>query len=255
MVDILPDLEVISKGQCFPMFWYERVADQSAQAGLSFDGQASDAKPDANGFVKRDGVTDVALANFRHHYSDESITKEAIFYYCYGVLHSPEYRTQYAADLKKELPRIPLAPDFWAFSKAGRELAHWHLNYETVEPYPLVQTGELDLGDTAHYQVQKMRFGKNGKAVDKTTIIVNSRLHLRGIPLEAYDYIVNGKSALEWVMERYQITVDKDSGIRNDPNAWSDDPRYIVDLVKRIVRTSVETVELVTSLPPLNETH
>ena len=251
MVDLLPDLEVISKGQCFPLHWYESAAEQSAQAGLSFDGQASDAKADANGYVKRDGITDVALTNFRDYYGDESITKEAIFYYCYGVLHSPEYRTRYAADLKKELPRIPLAPDFWAFSKAGSDLAYWHLNYETIEPYPLAQTGELDLGDPALYQVQKMQFGKNGKAVDKTTIILNSRLHLKGIPLEAYDYIVNGKSALEWVMERYQITVDKDSGIRNDPNAWSNDPRYIVNLVKRIVRVSVETVRLVGFLPAL----
>ncbi len=154
------------------------------------------------------------------------------------------------------VPRIPFAQDFWAFSKTGRTLAHWHLNYETIEPFNLQQTGELDLGDPAYYQVQKMQFAKNGKEVDKTTINVNSRLCLSGIPIEAYDYIVNGKSAIDWVMERYQITVDKDSGIRNDPNAWateSGQPDYIVNLVKRVVRVSVETVNLVKTLPALNE--
>ena len=154
------------------------------------------------------------------------------------------------------VPRIPFAQDFWVFSKTGRDLANWHLNYETIEPFALQQTGELDLGDPAYYQVQKMQFAKKGKEVDKTSINVNSRLRLSGIPMEAYDYIVNGKSAIEWVMERYQITVDKDSGIRNDPNAWateSGQPDYIVNLVKRVVRVSVETVKLVKALPALNE--
>jgi predicted helicase len=162
-----------------------------------------------------------------------------------------EYKQRFAADLKKMLPRIPYAQDFWAFSKAGQELAYWHLNYEIIEPYPLKEYQDLLYLSPEDYRVQKMTFGKRNK--DKTTIVYNSHLTLSEIPLEAYDYIVNGKSALEWIIERYQFTKDKDSGITNDPNDWSDDPRYIIDLVKRIVRVSLETVKIVNALPALNE--
>jgi predicted helicase len=169
-------------------------------------------------------------------------------------LHSPEYKTRFSSDLKKMLPRIPLAKDFWAFSKAGRALAKWHLNYETIEPYPLQEeTKPSNLKLKIYYQVDEMRFAKNGKEKDKTTIRYNDYIWLKGIPLEAYDYIVNGKPALEWIMERYAFTTDKDSGITNDPNDWSDDPRYIIDLVKRVVRVSIETMKIVNALPPLDE--
>jgi len=155
------------------------------------------------------------------------------------------------------LPRIPYASDFWSFSKAGRELANWHLHYESVEPYAVKEEGsELPLEPKAHYRVEKMTFGKAAKAVDKTIINYNSRVTLRGIPLEAYEYVVNGKSAIEWIMERYQITKDKDSQIVNDPNDWCtehEDPLYIVNLVKRIVRVSLETVRIVKGLPALDE--
>ena len=151
------------------------------------------------------------------------------------------------------LPRIPYAADFWAFSKAGRDLARWHLDYETIEPYPVEEYQSKLMINADDYRVQKMFFGRQNRQVDKTTIIYSSKITLAGIPLKAYEYIVNGKPALEWIMERYQITQDKDSGIVNDPNTWSDDPRYIVDLVKRIVRVSLETVDIVNGLPPLNE--
>lgn len=197
---------------------------------------------------------------FRKTYSDDSISKEDLFYYVYGLLHSPEYKTRFEADLKKQLPRIPFAKDFWAFSKAGRELAHWHLNYETVEPYPLSQVGELPLGEAALYRVQKMAWARkrvDGKLTDdKTTLIYNSRISLTGIPPEALEYVVNGKPAIEWVIERYQVTTDKDSGIVNDPNDWAvehGDPTYIFNLVKRVVRVSVETVRIVKTLPALEE--
>jgi predicted helicase len=165
---------------------------------------------------------------------------------------SPEYKQRFASDLKKMLPRIPFVQDFWAFSQAGRDLAHWHINYETIAQYelkesvPLLETDDL-------YRVQKMTFAKKGKEVDKTVIHYNSQITLSGIPPETYEYIVNGKPALEWIMERYAITTDKDSGITNNPNDWSENPRYILDLVKRIVRVSVETVRIVKSLPALNE--
>src|SRR5690606_38568678 len=215
----LPNLHLLHGGQCFPLHWYEKAGEQAAQAGLSFDEPKG--KTEVNGYIKRDGITDVALTNFRQHYSDESITKEDIFYYVYGVLHSPEYRERYAADLKKVLPRIPYAPDFKAFSQAGRKLADLHLNYETVEPWPVQEDAKPkgDLNDLAYYRVEKMRFASlGGRNKDKSVIVFNSRITLRGIPLQAYDYVVNGKSAIEWVMERYQVSTDKDSGIKNDPN-------------------------------------
>ncbi|MEK8016204.1 MAG: type ISP restriction/modification enzyme, partial [Candidatus Parabeggiatoa sp.] len=174
--------------------------------------------------------------------------------YVYGILHSPEYKTRYAADLKKMLPRIPYAKDFNAFSKAGRDLAQWHLNYETIEPYPVQEsTSDFAQEPKEFYQVQKMTFAGKVREPDKTSIIYNSKVTLTGIPLEAYDYIVNGKSAIEWIMERYQVTTDKNSGITNNPNDWSEDPRYIVDLVKRIVRVSIETMKIVDKLPELEE--
>lgn len=254
--NILPDSGVISHGQCFPMHWYEKATEADPQGGLGFGGDDA-GQPDANGYIKRDGITDVALANFRQHYSDESITKEDIFYYVYGVLHSPEYRERYAADLKKVLPRIPYAPDFKAFSQAGRKLADLHLNYETVEPWPVQEDAKPkgDLNDLAYYRVEKMRFASlGGRNKDKSVIVFNSRITLRGIPLQVYDYVVNGKSAIEWVMERYQVSTDKDSGIKNDPNDWCrehNDPAYILNLVKRVIRVSMETNQIVCALPPM----
>ena len=153
---------------------------------------------------------------------------------------------------KKILPRIPYARDFFAFCKAGRELGNWHLNYETVEPYPLAEGNKRLIMEGNECRVAKMRFGKKDRMTDKTVIAYNQHLVLRDIPLGAYDYIVNGKPAIEWIMERYQVTTEKRSGIENDPNAWSEDPRYIVDLVKRIVTVSVESVRIINSLPPLN---
>jgi predicted helicase len=255
IVDTLPDLEVISKGQCFPLYFYEKAAENNAGNGELFS--ENEATADADGYVRHEAITDTALENFRQHYGDATISKEDIFYYVYGVLHSPEYRSRYAADLKKMLPRVPYAPDFWAFSKAGRDLAYWHLNYETVEPWPVEEDAKPkgDLDNFSYYRVEKMRFaGAGGREKDKSTIIYNSRITLRGIPLEAYEYVVNGKSAIEWVMERYQVSVDSDSGIRNDPNDWCrehNDPVYILNLLKRVIRVSIETVRIVKGLPSI----
>lgn len=187
------------------------------------------------------------------------MTKKDIFYYIYGLLHSPEYRERYKNELKKMLPRIPFVSsveDFWAFSNAGRKLAELHLNYETVEPWPLEEEIKGDPNDPTMYRISKMRFRKSRDSKeDKTVIIYNDNITLSGIPLDAYKYVVNGKSAIEWVMERYQVSQDKKSGIINDPNKWLeelDNPRYIVDLIKRIVKVSVETVRIVEELPTLN---
>ncbi len=250
VVNFLPDVQLFANAQCFPLYYYEKA--QSAKIpGLTLS-DFSEEK-----YVRKEAITDMAWADFREHYRDDTISKEDIFYYIYGVLHSPEYRERFASDLKKMLPRISFVSDFWGFSKAGRELAHWHLNYETVEPWPL--EGKKDnstlSGVTAKefFRVEEMKFGKNGKEIDKTTIVFNSRITLSGIPLEAYEYVVNGKPALEWVMERYAVKIDKDSGIKNDPNLWSEDPRYILDLVKRIVRVSFETVRIVNGFSALTE--
>jgi len=204
--------------------------------------------------VKKDNIPDTILAAFRKTYKNPKISKEDIFDYVYCILHSPEYKSRFKSDLKKMIPRIPFAQDFKAFSQAGRDLAKWHLNYETIEPYPLSEsTGELGFESKQHYQVQKMKFAGFARQPNKTTIIYNNKITLSGIPLSAYDYKVNGKSAIEWIMERYQVTTDKASGIKNDPNDWSDDPRYIVDLVKRMVRVSLETMKIVDKLPKLND--
>lgn len=243
----LPDLHMADANgasQCFPLYTYEKEGQE-----VSF----LDKSNKIGGYIKRDNISDSILSDFRKFY-DTEITKEDLFYYVYGILHSQEYKQRFEYDLKKMLPRIPFAQDFWAFSRAGRELAEWHLNYETVEPYPLQEySPKLGLNPKEHYKVSKMTYGKSGGKIDKTTIIYNSNITLSGIPLETYDYVVNGKPALEWIMERYQFTRDKDSQITNDPNDWSDDPKYIINLVKRIIRVSLETMKIVNKLPALNE--
>ena len=264
ITDAVPNYHFHDTGQCFPLYSYSgAVADDDSEDETADRPRTEEmfaVAENQSELVKQDNISDATLEKFRQVYAKgngKNISKGDIFYYVYGVLHSPEYKKRFDSDLKKVLPRIPFARDFWAFSKAGRALAEWHLNYETVEPYPLTQAGELDLGDPALYRVEKMQWGKIAKEVDKTTIIFNSRLRLGGIPAEVLDYVVNGKSALEWVMERYQVTVDhKESGIRNDPNDWATevgDPAYVLNLVKRVVRVSLETVKIVKSLPHLSE--
>ena len=184
------------------------------------------------------------------------ITKDDLFWYVYGVLHSPEYRERFAANLAKELPRVPLAGDFAAFSRAGRALAELHLGYEQAEPWP----GIVEEGDFVNPgRTEKIRFGKRtdpetGKKVDDRTVLrVAEHLTLRNVPEAAYGYVVNGKSAVGWLMDRYQVRTDKATGIVNDPNDYSDDPRYIVELVERVVTVSMRTLEVVAGLPPLDE--
>jgi predicted helicase len=249
MVDVLPDLSLVPAGQCFPLYVYKKTTDATPRNGELFG--AEQAQPDADGYVRRDAITDAALADYRAAFGDTTITKEDLFYHVYGILHAPDYRRKFAADLRKMLPRIPRpanAEDFWAFSQAGRALADLHLHYETIEPYPLQEVITSTVED---WRVVKMRYPSK---TDKTQIIYNGHLTLKGIPPEALEYVVNGKPAIEWVMERYQVKVDKDSGIRNDPNDWCAEhgnPRYIVDLVKRVVRVSVETARIVNGLPSL----
>ena len=244
--------------KCFPLYYYEEREKQSP--GL-FDATGE------SEYIRRDGVSDFILERARKQYG-KTVNKEDIFYYVYGILHSPDYRETFANDLKKMLPRLPLLDDvrdFWAFSKAGRKLAELHIDYEEV---PTTGTGVIvmidtipqdDLnkelagktGDSVNYRVEKMRFPKKGQ---KDTIIYNSQITITNIPERAYDYVVNGKSAIEWIMERYQVTTHKDSGITNDPNDWAKEvgnPRYILDLLLSIINVSLQTVEIVEGLPKL----
>lgn len=213
--------------------------------------------------VRRDGITDEGLAYFQSAYPGEAISKKDLFYYVYGLLHSEDYRARFADNLSKQLPRIPrvkTTADFWHFSKAGRALAALHVNYEQVEPFPVtIAQGALALAHipdpVKFYRVEKMKFGGKRPNTDKTTVIYNANITMTGIPLEAYDYVVNGKSALEWVMERQCNKTDKASGIVNDANRYAietvGDPAYPLLLFKRVVTVSLETMKIVRGLPKL----
>ncbi|MDB4066810.1 DEAD/DEAH box helicase family protein [Flavobacteriaceae bacterium] len=251
--DIIPNLDGLEKLQSFPLYYYEK--NENKQNTL-FDTNQEDE------YIKRDGLSDFILERAKKQYG-KSITKEDIFYYVYGILHSSDYRKTFENDLKKMLPRLPLLDkpkDFWSYSKAGRELAELHLNYESVAAYD-----DLDIEgiDSQNYQVQKMAFGKTKKEIDgknktvadKSIIHFNSSITISNIPEKAYEYVVNGKPAIEWIMERYKITIDKKSGIKNNPNDWADEvgnPRYILDLLLSIINVSVQTVDIVEELPKLN---
>jgi len=196
---------------------------------------------DEDGSNRRENITDWALAEFRDTYSDYHIAKWDIFYYVYGILHHPAYRETFGDNLKRDLPRIPFAPDFRPFSKAGRELAELHLKYEESEPYRLKWVENPD--ETPDYRVEKMRLNK-----DKTALKVNDYLTLADIPPEAFEYRLGNRSALEWVIDQYRVKEDKRSGIVSDPNR-PDDPQYIVRLVEQVINVSIKTVEIVNGLP------
>lgn len=243
---LIPCLDIYGKGgQFFPRYSFETAEHGRQQLGM-FDGDG--------GGRRVDNVTDGILADYQATYG-AGVTKDDIFHYLYGILHSPDYRARYRADLRKMLPRIPKVRDFHAFADAGRKLADLHLGYETADPYPLREERSV----RADNRVQKMRYAKHGKAVDRTTIVYNDGITLTGIPLAAQEYMLGSRSALDWVVERYQVKTDKASGILNDPNDWGEehgDPRYILDLIARVTTVSVETVRIVNTLPsltPINE--
>lgn len=237
------DLNAFDGGiQCFPLYYYEK---KSVYQPTLFDSEKSE-------YTRKDGITNFILERCRTSYGPK-VTKEDIFYYVYGLLHSPDYRKTFAADLKKMLPRLPLVEkpvDFWSFSKAGRSLADLHLNYEIQPACPKVK---VEGAESGNFRVQKMRFPNKG---DKSVIEYNPWITISNIPLDAYEYVVNGRSAIEWIMERYQIKTDKASGITNDPNDWADEhgkPRYILDLLLSIVTVSLETLKIIKTLPQINE--
>ena len=249
-IDMIPALGVATSLQVFSLYTYEPVIEDDGGLNLNLGGGEV-----VDGYTRKENITDATLAAYRGTYGDEGIAKEDIFYYIYALLHHPEYREKYAADLMKMLPRIPLVKGFWEYSRVGRALAKLHLGYESVEPYPLDEVvsspAPEDLEERFEfYRVQKMKFGPKK---DKTRIQYNGHLTLKGIPEEVYNYILMGnRSALEWVIDRYQVKTDKKSLITNDPNDYCravNNPRYIVDLIKRLVTVSLETQKLVGTLP------
>ena len=234
ITDCIPNLGVTggygSPTQCFPFFTYSK-----------------------DGKFRRENITDWALAAFQNHYGDDSITKWDIFYYNYGILHHPDYLNKYREDLKRNFPRIPFAEndeDFWTLARAGEQLADLHINYESAPKYTglaLKETPNMPLD----LRVEKMRLSK-----DKTRIQYNGFLTIEDIPVEAHDYRLGTRSALEWIVDQYRITEDykpntgRGSRIVNDPNREAE-PRYIVDLIARVTTVSLETVNIIKSLPAL----
>ena len=229
MVDAMPDLNLQEAGaQCFPRY--------------QFRDSAQDSLPGLRKKERVDNITDAALQTFRTRYNGEAVTKDAIFDYIYGVLHAPAYRARFASNLNKQLPRIPFAENFRAFADAGRTLADLHTGDETGGEYPLQTEGKPSdflLG------TKKMKFAD----AEKTTLIVNDRARLTGIPPEAHQYVVNGRTPLEWFIDRYRITRDKYSGVVNDPNAWFGNPSDFIAALRRVVYLSVETTRIVNALP------
>lgn len=267
ITDIHPDGGV----QCFPLYLYEKKDIKKRNDDI-FNQDNDTAQEE---YTRKDAITDEALKHFQDAYPDNPITKEDLFYYIYGLLHSEEYREKYADNLTKQLPRIPRVKtykDFAHFSNAGRELAELHLNYETINIYDKVKLKgkngytvtkqAVKGGADSDYYVTKMKFGKKkdpetGKNVnDRSTVIYNNFITIENIPEEAYDYIVNGKPALEWVMERQSVTTHKASGITNDANDWAietmNNPRYPLELFLRVITVSLETQKIVNSLPKLD---
>ncbi|MDE0397258.1 MAG: N-6 DNA methylase [Candidatus Poribacteria bacterium] len=224
MANLIPDVHTISSRdsfQCFPFYIY-----------------------DEDGTNRRENITDWALTQFRTHYEDNTISKWGIFHYNYGLLHHPEYREKYEANLKRDLPHIPFATDFWGFAKAGAHLAALHVNYESQPEYDklkFIQNPDTPLD----WRVEKMKLSK-----DKTQIVYNNFLVLDGIPPKVFDYRLGTRSALEWVIDQYRVKTDKRSGIVNDPNR-TDDPQYIVKLLGKVITVSLETVDIINNLPAL----
>ncbi len=232
ITDSMPDHGLAA--QCFPRYHYE-VTDQKRLPSPIFS------------IDRMDNITDAALNTFQTHYGDHAITKDHLFDYVYGLLHAPSYVRRFANDLSKGLPRIPFAPDFHAFARAGRELADLHLGYEQGPEYSL----EIKCSGLGEPQPDDFRIGRSKMCFDEdgTVLKINDRVRLTGIPPSAHEYQVNGRSPLEWFIDRYRVTQDTQSGIVNDPNGWFRDPRDLVAAIRRIVHVSVETRRIVDNLP------
>lgn len=254
-VGLLPDLSMWGSGpsQYFARYRFEAL--DSADAQGAFDLSGGDAVV-VDGYKRIDNITDHTLTQYRDWYGTE-VTKDDIFAFIYGFLHSPDYRERFAADLKRSLPRIPRIErdDFAPFRDAGQGLLELHIGYEDLDPYPLTVVGGEPVGDPYDwFRVEKLRWGTTSKARDRSTIVYNTRITVAGIPEAAHGYMLGSRSALEWILDRYQVKTDKPSGIVNDPNDYAREvgsPRYILDLIAKVTTVSVRTVAIVEGLPSL----
>jgi predicted helicase len=262
MVDGLPEQQSDGGAQNFPRYMYTPAPQTPPTDGSQTELFAADnADPEAPKYTRTDAITDAGLQHFTDAYPGHTITKDDIFDYVYGILHHPTYRERYADNLTKQLPRIPLmktAAAFDAVAAAGKALGDLHLNFETVDAWPVtIAQGDLALANipdpVAFWRVEKMKFGGKRPNLDKTTIHYNARVTISGIPPRAYEYVVNGKSAIDWVMERQCVKTDPASGIISDANAYATetigDPKYPFDLLCRVIAVSMRTLEIVDGLP------
>ena len=251
------DLNAMEAGaQCFPLYLYEA----KSSAASTMDSMFASSDDPMDGYTRKDGITVEALRHFQQHYADATISREDIFYYIYGLLHSPDYRNKYADNLSKQLARIPCTQqgsDFRAFAEIGRKLAELHVGYEQLELYPVTFTkgnpATTEITDPKQfYRVTKMRFGKDK---DQSTIIYNDNITISDIPLAAYDYVVNSRSPVEWVMDRQLIKTDKASGIVNDANDYANNtmhnPAYPLELLQRAITLGLKTQKYINQLPDL----
>ena len=246
ITNTMTDLNFCEAGaRCFPRWQYPRPADASNTTGTF---QGFDEAPE-----RIDNISDTALNAFRNHYRDDTITKDDIFDYVYGILHAPSYREEFANDLSKMIPRIPFAPDFRAFAEAGQLLADLHLNYDTCEQYPDLKVEPITPSLLWEEKPEHFRLGTRAmRFADKeakTTLTINEHVCLSGIPEEAHRYVVNGRTPLEWFIDRYKIKKDTNSGIINDPNGWFENPRDLITAIARIVHISVKSTRIIEGLP------
>lgn len=266
-LDVLPNLGLfMDPVQFFPRFTWSPVNAEDGglfgegnvvkQGEASVYGQVGEV---VDGYVRVDNITDDIKALYRDALGGD-VSGDEIFHFVYGKLHDPGYRTKYAADLKKMLPHIETPTsraEFDKFAVAGKELMALHVNYESVEPWPLDIQVKGDESNRETWRVQKMKWAKRkapetGKNVnDVTKLIYNKQVTISGIPAEADEYMLGSRSAVAWLIDRYQVKKDKASGIVNDPNDWADEvgnPRYIVDLIGKVTRVAMETVRIVDGL-------
>ena len=285
IADLIPDLHFVGTSQCFPLYYYTEAGEYLKNKTQLLDFDDED-KEIIDGYERHYALSDAILAKAHEQYNSEDITKEDIFYYIYGILHSPEYRADYSVDLKKSLARIPLVTslaDFYTFRDAGRRLSRLHLTYsdpaalsatlaeisaptecETPKTAPSFKSVpvKVDIAETADklpkselYRVQKMKYAKTGKTEDRSVLVYNEHIVIRDIPLIAQEYVINGRSALDWLIDRYKIKTYDDSGITNNPNKFDpSNPGYIVDLIQSVITVSVNTMQIVNSLPKLKFT-
>lgn len=249
---VTPCYDTLEKSHWYPRYVFRKADALDQVNGLTVDD---------HGYVREDAIKPEAVEHFRAAYGaeGESIDADAVFYYFYGILHSRDYREAYSANLAKEAPRIPRVEtylEFKAFEEVGRYLFDLHVNYESVEPY---DGCTIEKTENVHYRVDKLAYGKiKGKtgnaAKDKTCIVYNETLTIKNIPVEIQEYILNHKSALDWVVERCCVKQDKETGIVNDYNDYAaevGDEKYIFNLILRVITVSLETVKIVNSLPKL----